>query len=285
MKRCVVSPGIYLEKAEGGGVKPLGALTTQDLNYYALFWDEIVIPTTAAIHISLPNEDEYEALGIINRPVLNYFITDGLVEKYLEFQNEILNKKRESDRTSDWSLHQIGKSFVSHEEQINSVLGIRFEIFNALPVPKSEVPLADILEFKARKTQSFEDFHGYLDDIYLQMRSAPDDPLLKSKAYCKFEKSLLNIRRMSNDEWRGKLDGYKFSWGFDSAKENIESLIDGVLACVSFSAGDYASGTKDVISIAAKGMKITKNESVMLGSEKEVKGMRFLADGYKEGLF
>lgn len=285
MKRCLVAPGVYMQKAEGGGIRPYGTLTVQDLNYYSLYWDEIVIPTTSAFHFALPNEHEYEELGIITRPELNYFNTDGLVEKYLEFQIEILNKKRVDERASDWSLHQIGRNFVSNEENNHSKLGVRFEIFNALPIPNAEVPLADILEFKARKQQVFDDFHGYLDDIYKQVKYSPEDPLLKSQAYFKFEKSLENIRGMSDEKWRGKLDGYKFSWGYDSPRENIEAMIDGIFACLSFSSGDYASATKDVISIAAKGVKVKTNENVMLGSEKAVQGMRFLVDGYKEGIF
>lgn len=285
MKRCVISPGMLLERREGVSVSARGCLTAQDLNYYALFWDEILIPTSRAIHNELPNEKEYIGLGVISRPVLEYWSTDGLVEKYLKFHNELLAEKRLANRTEDWSLHQIGREFISLEEKKASMLGVRFEIFDALPIPSAEVPLADVLEFKHRKNQAFMDFHGYLDDMYEQAISHPDDPLLKSKAFQKFEESLLIIKKFNDEEWRGKLEGYKFSWGFESQKDKIEALIDGVFAFVNMSAGDYASGTKDLISVAAKNLTISKNERVMFGSEKTTKGLRYLADGYREKIF
>lgn len=285
MKRCIISPGMHLERLEGVAVSSRGCLTAQDLNYYALFWDEVLIPTSRAIHNELPNEDEYLGLGVISRPVLEHWNTDGLVEKYLEFHNELLAEKRRANLTEDWSLHQIGSDFISLEEKKPSVQGVRFEIFDALPIPNADVPLADILEFKQRKNQAFVDFHGYLDDIYEQVISQPDDPLLKSKAFLKFEESLLTIQKLNDNEWRGKLEGYNFSWGLESQKDKIDALIDGISALLSMSAGDYASGTKDFISVVARNLHIKRKDRVMLGSEKVTKGLTYLVDGYNEKIF
>lgn len=285
MKRCVISPGSHMEQLGGGAISSQTILTVQDLNYYALFWDEILIPTSRAVHEELPNEKEYIGLGVIRRPILEYWSTEGLPKKYLEFSNQLLAERREGNRTEDWSLHQIGHEFITLEEKKSSMSGIRFEIFNALPIPNAEVPLADILEFKHRKNQAFVDFHGYLDEIYEKLISSPDDPLLKSKSYLKFEESISIIKKLSDDEWRGRLEGYKFSWGFESQKEKIEALIDGVFAFMSLSAGDYSSGTKDFLSIAAKNLKIQKKESVMLGSKEVSKGLTYLVEGYREKMF
>lgn len=285
MKRCVISPGSHMEQLAGGAISSQTILTVQDLNYYALFWDEILIPTSRAVHEELPNEKEYIGLGVIRRPILEYWSTEGLPKKYLEFSNQLLAERREGNRTEDWSLHQIGHEFITLEEKKSSMSGIRFEIFNALPIPNAEVPLADILEFKHRKNQAFVDFHGYLDEIYEKLISSPDDPLLKSKSYLKFEESISIIKKLSDDEWRGRLEGYKFSWGFESQKEKIEALIDGVFAFMSLSAGDYASGTKDFLSIAAKNLKVQKKESVMLGSKEVSKGLTYLVEGYREKMF
>ena len=47
MKRCVISPAMRLVQDEQG-VRMNGGLKSEDINYYILFWDRIVVPREGA---------------------------------------------------------------------------------------------------------------------------------------------------------------------------------------------------------------------------------------------
>lgn len=151
MKRCVISPAMRLVQDEQG-VRMNGGLKSEDINYYILFWDRIVVPSTQIVHRKLKNEDDLLGLGVISRPMLKGLETDGLVSRYLSYQLELLDKYRSENKSEDWSLHQVGEDFVSLESSDKQHSDLRIEIFNALPIPSENVPLADILEFKERNS-------------------------------------------------------------------------------------------------------------------------------------
>ncbi|WP_459567595.1 DUF6236 family protein, partial [Enterobacter asburiae] len=180
MKRCVISPAMRLVQDEQG-VRMNGGLKSEDINYYILFWDRIVVPSTQIVHRKLKNEDDLLGLGVISRPMLKGLETDGLVSRYLSYQLELLDKYRSENKSEDWSLHQVGEDFVSLESSDKQHSDLRIEIFNALPIPSENVPLADILEFKERKKQQFIDFHEYLDELYKHIITSPDEPLFRAK--------------------------------------------------------------------------------------------------------
>lgn len=285
MKRCVIALGMEVSESGNGRYNMGPSLTISDLNYYTLFWDEILIPTTRVVNFTLPNEDEYIGLGIISRPPLEIWTTTNLTHEYIRHQKQLLEQKRKEERSSDWSLHQIGNEFIAEETFEEKNRGLRIEIFDALPIPDESVPLADIMEFKNRSQQAYMDFHGYLDDLYTSIIHAPDDPFLKSKSYLDFESSLDNIKKLNDDQWRGKLKKINFSWGFDSQKEVIDAFISGAESFQDALAGSYSSAITGMISTLGRQIKIERKEKVMLGSDNAVKGLRYLVNGYNEGLF
>lgn len=210
--------------------------------------------------------------------------TDGLVSRYLSYQLELLDKYRSENKSEDWSLHQVGEGFVSLESSDKQHSDLRIEIFNALPIPSENVPLADILEFKERKKQQFIDFHEYLDELYKHIITSPDEPLFRAKAYASFEESLSTIRRFSEEKWRGELNNFNFSFGFESKNDTVDAVLDGASALANAYAGDQVSAFKDVISILAKNFRVSRKEKVMLGSESARKGLRYLVNMSDEKL-
>ncbi|MCK2177323.1 MULTISPECIES: DUF6236 family protein [Enterobacter] len=283
MKRCVISPAMRLVQDEQG-VRMNGGLKSEDINYYILFWDRIVVPSTQVVHRQLKNEDELIGLGVITRPMLKGLETGGLESRYLSYQLQLLEEYRRENKGEDWSLHQVGEDFVSLESSDKQHSDLRIEIFNALPIPSENIPLADILEFKERRKQQFIDFHEYLDELYKHIISCPDDPLLSAKAYVSFEESLSTIRRFSEENWRGELNNFNFSFGFESKNDIIDAVLDSANALANAYAGDKASALKDVISIVAKNFRISRKEKVMLGSESARKGLRYLVNMSDEKL-
>lgn len=283
MKRCVISPAMRLVQDEQG-VRMNGGLKSEDINYYILFWDRIVVPSTQIVHRKLKNEDDLLGLGVISRPMLKGLETDGLVSRYLSYQLELLDKYRSENKSEDWSLHQVGEDFVSLESSDKQHSDLRIEIFNALPIPSENVPLADILEFKERKKQQFIDFHEYLDELYKHIITSPDEPLFRAKAYASFEESLSTIRRFSEEKWRGELNNFNFSFGFESKNDTVDAVLDGASSLANAYAGDQVSAFKDVISILAKSFRVSRKEKVMLGSESARKGLRYLVNMSDEKL-
>lgn len=284
MKRCVVSSPNALYKDGEGLVSPPG-LDIVDLNYYTLYWDQLVIPTHGLFIVSLPNEDEYIELGILQRPVVgngNFDSSTFLIE-FDDEKKKILNEMQCQYPDQDWYMHGIGdvesKQTIASSKETN----FRATIFNALPVPSSEIPLAEILEFKERNKDDLNGLHNHLDEIYSHVITSPDIPLLKTKAFERFNNSLKDINRLSEIAWEAPF-WQRYSLGF-----NMPTLSETIGGLMSVGTA-FASGDK--VSI---GVEITKSLSALVRLENThtkyiydtglKKDLSFLACGYKEKIF
>lgn len=102
MLRGVVCTPLELTKtADGSGFTTGSGLTKLDLNYFTLYWDKIVSPTSNFYHFCFSNEDDLIACGVLERPT--YSTHDGRMhdsffpEFYAAAQIDAL-QKREVDK-------------------------------------------------------------------------------------------------------------------------------------------------------------------------------------------
>lgn len=284
MKRCVVSSPSALYKDGEGLVSPPG-LGIVDLNYYTLYWDQLVIPTHSSFIVALPNEEEYIDLGILDRPVVgdgNFDSSTFLIE-YDEEKKKLLKRMQCLYPDQDWYMHGIGDMESEQNVSSSKETTFRATIFNALPVPSFEIPLVEILEFKERNKDDLNGLHNHLDEIYSHIITSPDIPLLRTKSFERFNNSLKDINRLSEIAWEAPF-WQRYSLGF--TMPTLSETIGGLMSVGTA----LASGDK-----VSLGVEITKSLSALVRLENThkkftydiglKKDLSFLACGYRENIF
>ena len=67
LKRGIIAtPGIINRLPKG--FQMAGSLSLDEMRYYALYWDNVVIPTNNLVHMGLPQEEAFISAGAIERP-------------------------------------------------------------------------------------------------------------------------------------------------------------------------------------------------------------------------
>ncbi len=78
-------------------------LTQEDLRYFLLYWDKVVIPTNNIIHLAVPEENELLSTGIVTRPRVPFsgtFNGELVARAQLIAQTSIAKDLIENDRNN-----------------------------------------------------------------------------------------------------------------------------------------------------------------------------------------
>ena len=146
-KGIVISPPF---QALPQGVQCGGSPDPQDVRKYLLYWDEIDYPDNNIISIGLSDDLSFlEGCGVLKRTRI-IFQGSGLIDGtvFITAQEQAF-RNNEKQEQGKWSLAQLS----TNQFYTNTLpeTGVEFELLNCLPVPQSDVPLNDILEFKQKR--------------------------------------------------------------------------------------------------------------------------------------
>ncbi|WP_019601996.1 DUF6236 family protein [Teredinibacter turnerae] len=196
---------------DGAKFRTEGGLTQEDLRYFLLYWDKVVIPTNNIVHLRVPEEDELLSTGIVTRPRVPFsgaFNGELIARAQLIAQTSIAKNLIENDRNIDWVLHQIGDEIIIPDKESVEKQLIRIDLVNCLPVPSGDAHIPDILEFKERRKDELECLHKSIDDLYMEVLGSPDPSLRTKQAVSEFQKSIAAIDQVSKESWEsfGKFD-------------------------------------------------------------------------------
>lgn len=220
MKRGIIaSPGIITPLA--GGFRMDRSLTSEELRYLILYWDEIVIPGNNLVYIGLPGEEELIRSGAISRPRVAFhgtFQGDQVTNAILGCQS-IVAQQLVKKADTDWVIHQIGTGLnvlPNYAEQRNV---LRIALAEALPVPSPDTPVADLLEFKLRRSDQLIELHENLDALYQEVLAAPDIDLVARKAISRLRQAIESMHTVSAKELRSdKKYSLSVHFNLDGAK-------------------------------------------------------------------
>jgi hypothetical protein len=183
MERGVIaSPGIINRLPHGFEMKR--SLSIEELRYYILYWDKVVIPSNNLVYIGLPEEDLLIESGALERPKVGFngsFAGDQVTDALLSCQS-IVAKELVKDKKSDWVVHQIGGEclFPTGFNQRRNI--IRVDLASSLPVPDGELNIYELLEFKEKRKNELRSLHSHLDGLYEQVLSSPDPEFASKRA-------------------------------------------------------------------------------------------------------
>lgn len=205
MKRGIIaSPGIITPLV--GGFRMKRSLSAEELSYYILYWDEIVIPGNNLIYIAVPGEEELINCKAISRPRVEFqgaFQGDQITNAILDCQS-IVADQLVKITDIDWVIHQIGTGLSIPQNFSEQRKLLRIAIANALPVPAPDIPIVEILEFKKRRSDELAEMHEALDAVYQEVLSKPDIDLAARKAVSQLKKSIESLQKISANELRAE---------------------------------------------------------------------------------
>lgn len=282
MKRgLIAAPGIINRLPEGFEMKR--SLSLDEMRYYALYWDKVVIPSNNLVHIGVPQEDAFISAGAIERPNIGFEGSYGgnqLTDAILSCQS-IVAKELVKDKTMDWVIQQFGDECIlldNYSEERNT---LRIDLAACLPVPTGEVNIYDILEFKEQRKNEFITLHEYLDEFYEEALSSPDQDLASKKALSKLAKSIDDLDKVTHERFQ-KSNKHDLS-----AELNLYGR-DIWIGAAAGAGLDFASGfTLPIATIAGALMstvRVTaKTTRTFQPAEKNLK-LAYLSDARKNGL-
>jgi len=203
MKRGVIaSPALI--KTKGTGFTIERTLSPQEIRYYFLYWDRVIIPGTNLVYIGIPDEDILIETGVIERPKVQFqgsFSGKDTANSFATAQSLVAEKLIQEDKSIDWVIHQIGSHLNIPNDYTKKMSSLRIDLIDTLPVPNGDVPIADILEFKNRRSDEFNQLHNSIDELYLEALNCLDQDLGNKKALENLKTSIKNLETVSNEKW------------------------------------------------------------------------------------
>jgi hypothetical protein len=249
-------------------------LSAEQVRYYTLYWDRIVIPANNFVYQIIPDEEILIATGVIERPTIELGTCYGgaqIGQASLEAQAQVARKLIQNDHNTDWVLHQFGNNLIvpiSEQEERNS---LRFELISQLPVPNKDVPIVEVFEFKDRRRDELDNLHAHLDQLYLDILRSPDKELATTRAKLDLERSVNDLNTAVSERWNAttkydfsaqiSLDGSRILKGV--ATGMILDLFSGgltlpmsTIACGAASALKISAGVSKSFSAASNSHKL-----------------------------
>ena len=174
-------------------------LDPQELRFALLFWDNLLWPSSRAVHFaSGPDEAFLQAEGILSRP--EYTVYGDAAQGIARGQIQAFHNMEQAEPGA-WALSQGENSFLLKEGIIEEGRGTLVELHRAVPIPKHDVPLNEILEFKLKRKDELLILRHLLESFTSAIDTASDKQTALQKRKDEIDSAcadLLTVRR----EWR-----------------------------------------------------------------------------------
>lgn len=285
MKRGIISaPGIINRLSNGFGLER--TLSLDEMRYYTLYWDRVVIPGNTFISIEIPQKEAFISAGAIECPevdIYGEFELSKIPDMILSCQSQVA-KELLKDKKMDWVIQQFGDEVIIPDSKyIEERNTMRIDLSSCLPVPTGEVNIHDILEFKEYRKSEFIALHEYLDEVYQQTLLSPDQSLASKKAISNLTKSIEDLDKVTQEGFKEYMK-HNLSTVFNLYKEKIA---EGVIMDITVAA---LMGTPIVPAVTLGGimsatMKVSINSTqTFRPADKNLK-LAYLSKAQKDGLY
>lgn len=279
----VATPMAWLQVNSDSEFNAQPGMTELEVNYFALYWDRIIIPDNNFISVPIPKQNDLIQSGLVERPLIAFqgLVGSGEVAKLLVLaQYRILQSLRNDNKSTDWFYHQIGEEFVLPKSEQVIKDTVRMELANALPVPPPNTNIAEILEFKLRRADELNELHDYIDSLYRGIINSGDIHFEKTKSYADLINAIKNLNRVHDESWQSP---FKFTLQ-TSFEADLNSLLQGAFTMMA------ASSLTDAMTGAAFGIGQGLLSSISLKLErknlmkKESDKLMYLVHAQRKGL-
>lgn len=193
------------------------ALDPQELRFALLFWDKLVWPSSRVIYIDGgPDEEFLTGAGVLSRPdyTFNGDGATGIALGQIKAFND-LNARE----PGAWSLAHGENSFQWKDGFLEEDTGTLVELHRAIPIPKHDVPLPEILEFRHRRRAELLLLRHEMDSFVAEIEKAGDKEDALKHRLGELDKACADLLKVGK-EWRFpvNLSDFKASFSFNLAK-------------------------------------------------------------------
>jgi hypothetical protein len=168
---------LYPEQPEKLTYSVIPRLDPQHLRSNLLFWDKLVYPISLEPIFNIGTESaETDFLidaGVLTRPTpapLSILGPRLHINGYLS-----VFRKLDVKEPGQWSLAvDEAMQDLILKDQTEPMTGAQIALYNCIPVPDQDVPLAEILEFKEKRSNELLAFRHHLERVSQQVAKAAD---------------------------------------------------------------------------------------------------------------
>lgn len=288
MKRGVVANSTPVNSEPGGFSIGGNGLSADDIRFYTMYWDRVLIPSNSMIHVQVPDEDILISSGVIERPEapMPHRVGAGdMASIMLKAQVDFAAHLIKTDRMTDWVIHQMSDELVLPESAGEIRRTLRLDLTNTLPVPSRDVPIEDVLDFKLRRGDELRRLHNALDEIYLDVLRSPDQELSSRKAVADLAKAIGDISTVSLERW-SKTSKFDYSVNFNLDRSSLPLAIaaGSAGAAFDFFSSAFSVPIGAVIGSLSQLLSLKAGYSNSISSVKEVDKLSYLACAHKENI-
>jgi len=194
-------------------------LDPQDLRSSLLYWDQLAWPSNRHIYFP-PGIDEQYLIDIkkLQRPDF----TDPKGGRVMDMHRQcyiMALAHYENTEPGTWSLGNSNNASLIQEGASPVLNGALFQLYNALPVPSLDVPLAEILEFKQKRTEELLVFRSHFEALAEEIQGSGDSVDALTKKLIEVDGACSNLLKVTR-EWQlpVKLTTLNASFNFDIGK-------------------------------------------------------------------
>ena len=231
----------------------------QDLRFSLFFWDRLSWPKPEIDTMPHPIGQEAHFLysaGILERPIYNN-LGCGAKAKIRGYASTLENY--EIKDPGMWALGNGTNSVTTDSEYFEQNKGAAIELLRCVPIPRNDVPLNDILEFRHKRRDELLLFRQHIESLAAEVSGANDsaDAFLKAKA--QLDSSCKNLI-ITTKEWQLPvyISDYEASFNVDITKaissftQTSRNLSTLGLDETSVLLGSLAAGLQSQISLKGK---------------------------------
>ncbi|MFG0917933.1 DUF6236 family protein [Pseudomonas sp. CJQ_11] len=204
-------------KLKGSTIVSSEPIDSQDLRSSLMYWDRLALPQNNRFELmSDPDTNYLESAGILYKPHFDDYEHTIIEDFFLNVQFMTLEALEKKEK-GVWSVSGGRNSIVSDTPQKNN--GTMIQLLNSVPVPGEDVPLAEILEFKARRRDELLRFREHFECLSDRVTAAPDSMDALEKAVKEVDLACSDLIKITR-EWQYpvKLANSHASVNFDITK-------------------------------------------------------------------
>lgn len=209
MERGIITPAMEIT-SQGNSLSMTGGIPPEKLRYYLLYWDKIVLTDSNIFGTSLT--DEFEILqnaNVITKETARIGLNgtfNGSDLANIHFQGLAkIASTLTTKNPGQWVIHQSGDQLIVPSNLSTELVTADFELSKCLPVPKQEIPIETVLNFKVRHSDELQALREVLDELYLEISKSADIPRSKIAQITRLEKAIKDLDAVAQQSWGERL--------------------------------------------------------------------------------
>ena len=194
MQRGIIIPPALIKcDVENNNIFIERSYTSQELQYFSLYWDKIAVPEQRAIKLALPYEQDYIEAGILE--LVRSPFHSGAGASILQQSHTYVANKKLQDPVNDWTLVHMLNAKDNDPLQYRNKDVLKAELKKLLPVPRNNVVIHDLLDFKRQRKDELIALHESLDEVYEKILKSEDQDLRRKKEFHNLKVAIHSLDR------------------------------------------------------------------------------------------